>query len=114
MMEEFIGKVFSKVEQSGDEIIFHLADGTGGYCMYHSQDCCESVYIESIAGDLSDLEDEPITFADESTSDDAEAECGMWTFYKFATRKGWVDIRWYGSSNGYYSVGVSIREFTSN
>lgn len=110
MMQEFIGKVFSRVVSDGDSVRFYYADGPGGLELYHSQDCCESVYIESITGDLSDLEGEPITFADESTSNDPEAECGMWTFYKFATRKGWVDIRWYGSSNGYYSVRVSLCE----
>lgn len=80
--------------------------------MQHEQDGCESVYIESITGELNDLIGFEILRAREETATNEEAsESGTWTFYKLATRKGYVDIRWNGESNGYYSESVSFFEY---
>ena len=119
---ELVGLVLVKVGVNNDknELTLHAANGDV-YKLYHSQDCCESVEIESIVGDLNDLIGEKILRAEEVTSTDhpAEykppeysAESFTWTFYKLATRKGYVDIRWYGSSNGYYSESVSFDVIT--
>lgn len=115
---ELIGKTLVEVKQEGDDrITFKTTDG-GFYVLFHSQDCCESVTVESIVGDLADLVGEPILKADEVTSAqdpegykdeyDAYRESFKWTFYKLATRKGFVDIRWLGESNGYYSESVEF------
>ncbi len=116
-ISDFNGLVFTSVvglEEQSEEVIFTSSCGRK-FKMYHEQNCCESVYLADVAGDVDDLIGSPICIADESTKDDPEAdECGMWTFYKLATAKGYVDLRWYGSSNGYYSVGVDFVEVKVN
>lgn len=118
----FVGKTFKSVviEKKNEEILFTDSSGTE-FRMHHDQDCCESVYIEDIAGDLQDLVGSPILQAEESSNSDAPPkadpdlpdyrdESYTWTFYRLATVKGYVTIRWYGSSNGYYGESVSVEE----
>ena len=106
-MKDLIGRTFTDIICENEELI--LKNDKECFTFYHEQDCCENVSIESITGDLNDLLNSPILVAEESSNDDPNAEeSGTWTFYKLATVKGWVDIRWYGSSNGYYSEGVSL------
>lgn len=133
------GLTFTSVEQvdgpEGDEIRFE-ADNGDVYRMFHYQDCCESVTLEEVIGDLDDLVGTPILEARESSNRDRlEAEKDLldgeeyvmmklstfgeetpeygdesqtWTFYIFRTIKGSVTLRWYGYSNGYYSESVTI------
>lgn len=108
------GMTLTKVEQVGDDVIrFECEDGRA-FHLYHSQDCCESVVVESVVGDFVDLVGSPILLAEEASSKEApegaEAsdDSNTWTFYKLRTIKGSVDIRWQGSSNGYYSESVDF------
>src|ERR1035437_4618441 len=93
-----LGETLTSCERSGDDSVsFETADGLK-FLMDHDQDCCESVYIESIVGDLADLIGSPILMAEESVcTNNGDDE---WTFYKLATIKGFVDIRWCGSTDG--------------
>jgi len=112
-MAHMLGKTFVQVTGSvgSDEMLFETANGER-FMFAHQQDCCESVDINDIVGDLQDLVGEPMLIAEEvkgATEPDAEHyESYTYTFYKFATRKGYVDVRWLGESNGYYSESVDL------
>jgi hypothetical protein len=110
-----LGKTLTSVEVEHDTIRFSTDDGAV-YLMYHSQDCCESVSVESVVGDVSDLIGNPLLLAEEVNNGDRPADVPApeyvdsetWTFYKLATIKGYIDIRWHGESNGYYSESVDF------
>ena len=109
-ISELVGKVFSKVYMPDhkEHIAFELENGQK-YIFYHSQDCCESVSVEDISGSLSMLEGVEILKAEEST-DTKQNYNGhqTWTFYQFATKKGYVDIRWLGECHESYSTSVDL------
>lgn len=106
------GQTFSRVYKCGEKIVFEK-NGMIKYTLEHMQDCCEDVYIEDICGDLSSLENAEITFAEESYHDGNSSDCmsSTWSFYKLATIKGWVDIRFFGTSNGNYSESAGLEEY---
>ena len=121
-ISDLLGKTLIEIRQvddDGDELWF-ITDNGEVYRMYHSQDCCESVTIDDISGNLGDLLNNPILLAEESTSEhdnsdneDNNEDYGdsqTWTFYRLATVKGYVDIKWYGESNGYYSESVDFKK----
>ena len=96
-----------------DESKFVITTKEGDFKFYHAQDCCETVQIEDVVGEISDLIGNPLLLAEEVSSENEPApskytESFTWTFYKFATIKGYVDIRWLGESNGYYSESVDL------
>jgi len=140
---ELLGKTLKDVsviansDTMEDRIYFTTIDDER-YILYHSQECCEDVWIEDINGDVNDLVGSPILMAEVSTSDENPlhgnpelkgtkyedryidryksgehylySESHTWSFYKLATIKGYVTIRWYGTSNGYYSEEVDFKK----
>lgn len=113
-IEDLKGKIIKNIQVSNskDFIIFEL-DNKEAILMYHEQDCCESVYIDEIHGDLNNLIGSEILMVEEIEGESPSevgsyVESYTWTFYKLATVKGYVTIRWFGESNGYYSESVDF------
>jgi len=110
---ELEGKTLSNVDVRDDRINFVCSDGLVLH-MYHNQDCCESVTVEDVCGCIEHLIGSPIVLAEEVSNEPDPGPMSewhdsyTWTFYKIATTKGAVTIRWYGTSNGYYSEGVDL------
>jgi hypothetical protein len=122
--EDLKGKTLSKIvvvkddREFNDSVIFEVIETNIKYKLFHDQSCCEQVNLEEIIGDLEDLVGVPILLAEEviSNNDDgADMKEGTdiddswtWSFYKLSTIKGSVTLRWYGTSNGYYSETVDF------
>lgn len=120
-LEQMLGKTMTRVVRSrgleSEESIEFTADNGWRWRMHHDPSEYARVFIDDIVGDLSDLEGSPIVAEEAFSSESSHSrlppqavddESYTWTFYKFATGKGYVTIRWYGTSNGYYSERARI------
>jgi uncharacterized protein (TIGR02996 family) len=114
-ISEILGKTIVSIDgKRGDkEIEIRLLTGEI-YMLQHFQDCCEHVYVEDIAGNFEDLIGRVVTMAEESSNRELPtdmygySDSQTWTFYRLASVRGYVTIRFLGTSNGYYSERVSF------
>ena len=112
-LDKLIGKTpIETIGNIGDDKFLILFKCGSSLKLYHEHDCCEQFWLEDIVGDVSDLIGSPLTMCEESENKKGFiGEYGYsqtWTYYKFATIKGYVDLRFIGESNGYYSESCDI------
>ena len=110
-----LGETLVNAERVGNERLYFTTASGKKYLMHHKKRRGEVEYIRSIAGDIGNIVEEPLLIAEEVPSEDTPPEefvqgddCYIWTFYKFATRKGCVTVHWYGGSHGPDSKRVSF------
>ena len=119
-LQELIGKTLTKAHVKDGALLFEANDGSK-YRLDGDVYCCNSpATVEDVCGDLKDLVGSPLLQAEEVSSGDAPEnppegtqESYTWSFYKFATVKGRVTVRFLGSSNGYYSETATLHRYTS-
>ena len=87
------------------------------YAMYHEQDCCETVEVDGIYGDLVGIKGNNVVSCDRMTFSGPNhtekrgyyEESVTVSIYKIVYRGGEMTIKWYGESNGYYDESVGFR-----
>lgn len=109
-LSRLIGATVLKVEgaeEQSEEV--KIITDLGTLRLYHEQSCCESVCVEDVVGDPADLIGGVVVLFEERDNDSEEKgeyESSTWTFYALRTTKGDLDLRWLGTSNGFYSESV--------
>ena len=115
-----VNKIVTHIDESGDEIMITVEDGTK-YHLYHDQNCCECVKIvDSVNGELHELVGRKILFIEKDNDNDIPEDVDIhpydsytWTEISFVTNEKTIISRWIGESNGYYSESVDIEEFVN-
>jgi hypothetical protein len=98
------------VDPEGDHILLTTVSGRQ-FSIFHRQDCCESVRIQGLDGEWSELFGKVIQEAKHEEEDLQETyESGTLTALTFKVDGATVVSRWIGESNGYYSECVNVDE----
>lgn len=115
--ESLKGKLLTSIEKGEDEIVFSTSSGER-YLMSHYQDCCESVTISEIIGEIDNILNLEILEAQEKIGHGEEESKEFNKKYRYdsvtltdfvlKTKKGNLIIKWIGISNGYYSESVTF------
>lgn len=116
-MQKMIGQTINEVSgmHEGSQLVT-IKSVEGGTLTLSDPGEYSTVEIAQVDGDPLDLLGLPLLMCEEVSNDEPEAteeqqfnsDSFTWTFIKFATPAGYVTLRWYGSSNGYYSERPSI------
>jgi hypothetical protein len=113
-IDSLVGETLSfiDIDDDNNEILL-TTESERQIKIFHQQDCCESVFIDSTDGDWSELLGKVlIEVTKDVISDETECESSTHTKLIFRVDDATVVSRWVGYSNGYYSENVDIEELT--
>ena len=123
LLNLFKGKIITSIRglhEGSEEVTIDFEDSTI-FTQYHSQDCCESVEVSQVDGEIErHIGATIIDFKEKVVTNDMPEyikvneyeESATATFYTLVTSKGYLDWRWQGESNGYYSESVDMKIIT--
>lgn len=110
-MEKLIGKIIHKILIDSEDEILVFVTNTGNFVFQTYGDCCSSTWFDSITGVEALLAETVLTVESIDNVDVSSARDEIEGHYieemqnygvKITTQKGYVDIVYRNSSNGYY------------
>lgn len=114
MLEKIIGATILDVGMGATPSLLFITTNKGLLHFYHNQDCCESVWLEDGFEDLKRMIGEKVFSAKEVTNHNIGEmlPCSdvsfTWTYYNISTLYHDCTLRFYGTSNGWYSESVDV------
>ena len=116
--KSLVGEVLTHIDtdEKNNEVLLTTASGRQ-IKIFHSQDCCESVYIEDTEGNWHELIGKVLVEAKHEESSEGDppqeyAESWTRTSLTFKVDGATVISKWIGESNGYYSESVDLEDVT--
>ncbi len=109
------GQIVRKIQALNEYSLCILTDKYR-YDLYHEQDCCEYVRLVNVIGDIDNILNEEIIFAEEDGGandpdwyGDYYNDSHTWTKFVLGTKNANVEFWFLGESNGYYGESVFIK-----
>jgi hypothetical protein len=109
--KDLVGRKIKSISVHPYEVHFELDKGER-YRLYHSQDCCETVGVNGVFGDISSIVGGDVTQAIEEVFSDHDPEGYVreekeyrdysytWSIFKLVTTYGKLEIRFWGNPTG--------------
>jgi len=105
------GKVIEVVNLDNDSSFVKIRTEQTTLIFVHEQDCCENVFLEDfnfngkfVGGELLEIKEK----SNKPNKVPSGYDSVTYTFYTLVSTNGFLDLRFFGESNGYYSEGVSM------
>ena len=110
-IKTLVGETLAYIDVDPDNNEILLTTESGRKIMiYHEQDCCEHVCLEGNNGEWTELIGKVLI---ETSQDEERMDGETKTALTFKVSDATVISRWVGTSNGYYSEHVDIKELSN-
>lgn len=113
--ENILGAKVLSINYADSEL--KITTDKGVFCMFHSEDCCENVWLEEGLDEIHGLIGKTILSFEERSYTQSEPDedeyYSSWHLYTVTHTGGYLDLCWRGHGKVYYSHSVRFIQSTN-